>query len=113
MVYAKVGDASMVYIGDDNVTPDRHLGAAQIDPQELDLVITESTYAMTVRDSIYARERVSESCQSPEFWGIFSKWVLSQLCPTESYMFAAAVAWKTAQGWLWRSFLQSETVFQK
>ncbi|CAI0420398.1 unnamed protein product, partial [Linum tenue] len=57
MVYAKVGDASMVYTGDYNMTPDRHLGAAQIDPLELDLVITESTYATTVRDSKYASER--------------------------------------------------------
>ncbi|CAI0410467.1 unnamed protein product [Linum tenue] len=57
MVYAKVGDASMVYTGDYNMTPDRHLGAAQIDPLELDLVITESTYATTVRDSKHASER--------------------------------------------------------
>ncbi|CAN0880467.1 Cleavage and polyadenylation specificity factor subunit 3-II [Linum grandiflorum] len=57
MFYAKVGDASMVYTGDYNMTPDRHLGAAQIDQLEVDLVITESTYATTVRDSKYARER--------------------------------------------------------
>ncbi|CAN1305957.1 Cleavage and polyadenylation specificity factor subunit 3-II [Linum perenne] len=57
MFYAKVGDASMVYTGDYNMTPDRHLGAAQIDRLEVDLVITESTYATTIRDSKYARER--------------------------------------------------------
>ncbi|XP_022776475.1 cleavage and polyadenylation specificity factor subunit 3-II isoform X2 [Durio zibethinus] len=57
MFYAKVGDAAMVYTGDYNMTPDRHLGAAQIDRLQLDLVITESTYATTIRDSRYGRER--------------------------------------------------------
>ncbi|GAB4828704.1 Cleavage and polyadenylation specificity factor subunit 3-II [Ancistrocladus abbreviatus] len=57
MFYAKVGDAALVYTGDYNMTPDRHLGAAQIDRLQLDLVITESTYATTVRDSKHARER--------------------------------------------------------
>ncbi|XP_047149753.1 cleavage and polyadenylation specificity factor subunit 3-II-like isoform X1 [Vigna umbellata] len=57
MFYAKVGDAEMVYTGDYNMTPDRHLGAAQIDRLRLDLLITESTYATTIRDSRYARER--------------------------------------------------------
>lgn len=41
MFYANVGDAAMVYTGDYNMTPDRHLGAAQIDRLKLDLVITE------------------------------------------------------------------------
>ncbi|WVZ64877.1 hypothetical protein U9M48_014336 [Paspalum notatum var. saurae] len=57
MIYAKVGDAAMVYTGDYNMTPDRHLGAAQIDHLKLDLLITESTYAKTIRDSRHARER--------------------------------------------------------
>ncbi|KAJ6771818.1 INTEGRATOR COMPLEX SUBUNIT 11 [Salix koriyanagi] len=57
MFYAKVGESAMVYTGDYNMTPDRHLGAAQIDRLELDLLITESTYATTIRDSKYARER--------------------------------------------------------
>ncbi|KAK9061321.1 hypothetical protein SSX86_018501 [Deinandra increscens subsp. villosa] len=57
MIYASVGDAAMVYTGDYNMTPDRHLGAAQIDRLHLDLVITESTYGKTIRDSKYARER--------------------------------------------------------
>ncbi|XP_050130727.1 cleavage and polyadenylation specificity factor subunit 3-II [Malus sylvestris] len=57
MFYAKVGDATMVYTGDYNMTPDRHLGAAQIDRLNLDLLISESTYATTIRDSKYARER--------------------------------------------------------
>jgi integrator complex subunit 11 len=45
MIYAKVGDASMVYTGDYNMTPDRHLGAAQIDRLMLDLLISE--YGLT------------------------------------------------------------------
>ncbi|CAN6217580.1 unnamed protein product [Urochloa humidicola] len=57
MIYAKVGDAAMVYTGDYNMTPDKHLGAAQIDRLKLDLLITESTYAKTTRDSRSARER--------------------------------------------------------
>ncbi|KAI3413025.1 uncharacterized protein J3R85_016589 [Psidium guajava] len=57
MFYAKVGDSALVYTGDYNMTPDRHLGAAQIDRLHLDLLITESTYATTVRDSKYTRER--------------------------------------------------------
>ncbi|KAI3502528.1 hypothetical protein L1887_30649 [Cichorium endivia] len=57
MFYACVEDSGMVYTGDYNMTPDRHLGAAQIDRLQLDLLITESTYATTIRDSKYARER--------------------------------------------------------
>ena len=57
MFYIKVGDNSVVYTGDYNMTPDRHLGAAQIDRLCLDLLITESTYATTVRDSNNAHER--------------------------------------------------------
>lgn len=57
MFYIKVGDNSVVYTGDYNMTPDRHLGAAQIDRLRPDLLITESTYATTVRDSKHARER--------------------------------------------------------
>jgi integrator complex subunit 11 len=41
MVYAQVGEETMVYTGDYNMTPDRHLGAAQIDHLQLDLLITE------------------------------------------------------------------------
>ncbi|XP_047944690.1 cleavage and polyadenylation specificity factor subunit 3-II isoform X2 [Salvia hispanica] len=57
MFYAKVGDAALVYTGDYNMVPDRHLGAAQIDRLQLDLVISESTYATTYRDSKYVQER--------------------------------------------------------
>ena len=40
-----------VYTGDYNMTPDRHLGSAWIDNCRPDLLITESTYATTIRDS--------------------------------------------------------------
>lgn len=38
------------------MTPDRHLGAAWIDKCKPDLLITESTYATTIRDSKRCRE---------------------------------------------------------
>ncbi|CAB3363512.1 Hypothetical predicted protein [Cloeon dipterum] len=52
-----VGSQSIVYTGDYNMTPDRHLGAAWIDKCRPDLLITESTYATTIRDSKRCRER--------------------------------------------------------
>lgn len=57
MFHVKVGQQSMVYTGDYNMTPDRHLGAAWIDKCRPDLLITESTYATTIRDSKRCRER--------------------------------------------------------
>lgn len=48
MFYAKVADTAMVYTGDYNMTPDRHLGAAQIDRLQLDLLITEYVENMFV-----------------------------------------------------------------
>lgn len=39
------------------MTPDRHLGSAWIDNCKPDLLITESTYATTIRDSKRCRER--------------------------------------------------------
>lgn len=56
MIYIKVGDQSIVYTGDYNMTPDRHLGSAWIDKCRPDLLITESTYATTVRGSKRSRE---------------------------------------------------------
>ena len=41
----------VVYTGDFNSCADRHLGAAWIDKLKPDLLITESTYATTLRDS--------------------------------------------------------------
>ena len=57
MFHIRVGSQSIVYTGDYNMTPDRHLGAAWIDKCRPDLLITESTYATTIRDSKRCRER--------------------------------------------------------
>ncbi|KAI8085189.1 beta-lactamase-like protein [Halteromyces radiatus] len=57
MIYAKVGQESVVYTGDYNMTPDRHLGSAWIDKLRPDVLITESTYGTTIRDSKRSRER--------------------------------------------------------
>ena len=51
MFYVKCGSESIMYTGDYNMTPDRHLGAAWVDKCRPDLLITESTYATTIRDS--------------------------------------------------------------
>ncbi|CAI2169238.1 12780_t:CDS:2 [Funneliformis geosporum] len=56
MFYVRVGSQSVVYTGDYNMTPDRHLGAAWIDKVRPNLLITESTYATTIRDSKRTRE---------------------------------------------------------
>lgn len=55
--WVRVGSQSIVYTGDYNMTPDRHLGAAWIDKCRPDLLISESTYATTIRDSKRCRER--------------------------------------------------------
>ncbi|OMH80814.1 Integrator complex subunit 11 [Zancudomyces culisetae] len=57
MVYAKCGNESVLYTGDYNMTPDRHLGAAWVDRIKPTVLITESTYGTTIRDSKRARER--------------------------------------------------------
>ncbi|KAJ2084012.1 Integrator complex subunit 11 [Coemansia sp. RSA 988] len=57
MIYARCGSESVVYTGDYNMTPDRHLGAAWIEKVRPDILITESTYGTTIRDSKRARER--------------------------------------------------------
>lgn len=57
MFHVQVGEESVLYTGDYNMTPDRHLGAAVIDRCQPDVLITESTYASTVRDSKRAKER--------------------------------------------------------
>eukprot|EP00026_Physarum_polycephalum_P004180 Phypoly_transcript_04197.p1 GENE.Phypoly_transcript_04197~~Phypoly_transcript_04197.p1 ORF type:complete len:689 (+),score=102.38 Phypoly_transcript_04197:127-2193(+) len=56
MFLARSRGESVVYTGDYNMTPDRHLGAAWIDRCRPDLLITETTYATTIRDSKRARE---------------------------------------------------------
>nr|XP_018904236.1 PREDICTED: integrator complex subunit 11 [Bemisia tabaci] len=57
MFWIRAGSQSVVYTGDYNMTPDRHLGAAWIDKCRPDILITESTYATTIRDSKRCRER--------------------------------------------------------
>ncbi|CAG8481002.1 7600_t:CDS:2 [Paraglomus occultum] len=57
MFSVRVGQQTVVYTGDYNMTPDRHLGAAWIDKVRPDVLITESTYATTIRDSKRSRER--------------------------------------------------------
>ncbi|CAD6195095.1 unnamed protein product [Caenorhabditis auriculariae] len=58
MFEIRVGDQSVLYTGDYNMTPDRHLGAARVLPDVRPTVlISESTYATTIRDSKRARER--------------------------------------------------------
>lgn len=58
MFYVRVGGESVLYTGDYNMTPDRHLGAASVELSlRPDILITESTYATTLRDSKRARER--------------------------------------------------------
>lgn len=57
MFWVRVGQQSIVYTGDYNMTPDRHLGAAWIDKCKPDVLISESTYATTIRDSKRCRER--------------------------------------------------------
>eukprot|EP00741_Cyanophora_paradoxa_P016280 tig00020911_g15719.t1 len=57
MFYVRVGEESILYTGDYNMTPDRHLGAASCENLRPDILITESTYATTIRDSKRVRER--------------------------------------------------------
>jgi len=58
MFYVRVNGESVLYTGDYNMTPDRHLGAASVELHlKPDVLITESTYATTLRDSKRARER--------------------------------------------------------
>lgn len=57
MFHVQVGEESVLYTGDYNMTPDRHLGGAVIDRCQPDVLITESTYATVVRESKRGRER--------------------------------------------------------
>lgn len=52
-----VDGASVLYSGDYNMTPDRHLGPARPLRTRPDVFITESTYATTVRGPKKTRER--------------------------------------------------------
>lgn len=57
MFYIEYNGISVVYTGDYNMTADRHLGGAWIEPLRPDLCITETTYANSIRDPKRARER--------------------------------------------------------
>lgn len=57
MFYIEYNGISVVYTGDYNMTADRHLGGAWIEPLKPDLCMTETTYANSVRDPKRARER--------------------------------------------------------
>lgn len=57
MFLVTVGEQSVLYTGDYNMTPDRHLGSAWVDRCKPTILITESTYATTIRDSKRCRER--------------------------------------------------------
>eukprot|EP01083_Nonionella_stella_P284604 968936_1 len=56
MFLVRSGGESVLYTGDYNMTPDRHLGAASVPRCEPDVLITESTYATYIRDSKKTRE---------------------------------------------------------
>lgn len=45
MFYVRVGDQSVVYTGDYNMTPDRHLGAAWIEKLRPDVSIHAMTFS--------------------------------------------------------------------
>lgn len=44
MFLVRCGDQSVLYTGDYNMTPDRHLGAARVPRLCPDVIISESTY---------------------------------------------------------------------
>jgi integrator complex subunit 11 len=57
MFYIECNGETVVYTGDYNMSADRHLGAAWINKLRPDVVLTETTYATTIRDSKRSRER--------------------------------------------------------
>ncbi|EHY66904.1 integrator complex subunit 11 [Nematocida ausubeli] len=57
MFHVRVGDESVVYTGDYNMTPDRHLDGAWMPKVYPNVLITESTYALLVRDCRREKER--------------------------------------------------------
>ena len=57
MFLVKYKGLSVLYTGDYNMTPDRHLGCAVAERCRPDLLITESTYATMIRESRRIRER--------------------------------------------------------
>jgi integrator complex subunit 11 len=57
MFHVSYQGLSVVYTGDYNSNSDRHLGAASIPRLRPNVVLTETTYATTIRDSKRDRER--------------------------------------------------------
>lgn len=57
MFHCQTGSVSVLYTGDYNMVSDRHLGAAKVPRLMPDVMITESTYATTLRDPRRTRER--------------------------------------------------------
>nr|VVW87742.1 unnamed protein product [Nymphaea colorata] len=57
MFHVEYGGLSVVYTGDYNSYADRHLGAASAPRLSPNLLITETTYATTIRDTKRDRER--------------------------------------------------------
>lgn len=57
MFHCQTGSSSILYTGDYNMVADRHLGAAKVPRLMPDVMISESTYATTLRDPRRMRER--------------------------------------------------------
>lgn len=57
MFLVEYKEVKILYTGDFNSNADRHLGAAYVDKIKPDILISETTYATTVRDSKRVRER--------------------------------------------------------
>ena len=57
MFHVEYGGLSVVYTGDYNSYADRHLGAASAPRLNPNLLITETTYATTIRDTKRDREK--------------------------------------------------------
>lgn len=56
MMHCMIGSATVLYTGDYNMVSDRLLGAAKVPRLRPDVLITESTYATTLRDPRRTRE---------------------------------------------------------
>lgn len=68
----------MLISGDYNMTPDRHLGAAHVLPSlKPDLLISESTYATTIRDSKRARYNKNEKAIIIDIYFLFPESAIS------------------------------------
>ncbi len=57
MILVEYAGLSVLYTGDYNSYADRHLGAASIPRLNPNIIITETTYATTIRDTKRDRER--------------------------------------------------------